>query len=65
MANINKALAVKQIIDLQVKLLDWTIKHLVMFDQKKAEVLLLLYRARTDHSIELEKDTGEKEKEVL
>ena len=40
-------------------------KHLVVFDQKKAEVLLPLYRAGTDHSIELEKDAGRKEKKVL
>ena len=64
-ANINKALAIKQITDLQVKLLDWAIKHLVVFNQKKAEVLLPLYRAGTDHSIELKKDTGRKEKEIL
>jgi len=40
-------------------------KHLAVFDQKKAEVLLLLCGTRTDHLIELEKDTGGKEKEVL
>jgi len=64
-ADINKALAVKQITDLKIKLPDWTIKHLAVFDQKKAKVLLLLYRAGTDHSIELEKDAGRKKKEVL
>jgi hypothetical protein len=64
-ADINKALAVKQITDPQTKLPDWTKKHLPVFDQKKAEALPPLCEVRTDHLIELEKNVKEKEKEVL
>jgi hypothetical protein len=65
MANINKALAVKQITDRQTKLPDWAKKHLLVFDQKKAEALPPLCEVGTDYSIELEKDAREKKKEVL
>jgi hypothetical protein len=65
MADINKALAVKQITDPQTKLPDWAKKHLLVFNQKKAEALPPLYEVETDYSIELEKDAKGKEKEVL
>jgi hypothetical protein len=64
-ADINKALAVKQITDLQTKLPDWAKKHLPVFDQKKAEALPPLCGVGTDYLIELEKDAKGKEKEVL
>jgi hypothetical protein len=64
-ADINKALAVKQITDLQTKLLDWAKKHLPVFNQKKAKALLFFCEVRTDYLIKLEKDAKGKEKEVL
>jgi hypothetical protein len=63
-ADINKALAVKQKTDPKTKLPSWAIEYLDVFDQKRAEVLPPLRGKRTDHSIELEKDTGGKEKDA-
>jgi hypothetical protein len=65
MANINKALTIKQITDLQTKLLDWAKKHLLVFNQKKAKALPPLYKVGTDYSIKLKKDAKGKKKEVL
>jgi hypothetical protein len=64
-ANINKALTVKQITNLQTKLPDWAKKHLPMFNQKKAKALPPLCKVRTDYLIKLKKDAKGKEKEVL
>ena len=64
-ADINKALSVKQVTDPQTKLPDQAMKHLAVFDQKKAEALPLLRSTGTDYSIELERDADKKEKEVL
>jgi hypothetical protein len=64
-ANINKALAVKQITDPRTKLPDWAKKYLSVFDQKKAEALPSFCEVKTDYSIKLEKDAKEKKKEVL
>ena len=64
MADINKALSIKQKTDPRTKLPSWAIKHLGAFDQKKAELLPPLRGLGTDHSIELETDPTGKEKEV-
>ena len=64
MADINKALAVKQITDPQTTLPGWAKEYLDVFDRKKAEVLPPVRGTGVDHSIELEKDANGKDKEA-
>jgi hypothetical protein len=64
-ANINKALAIKQITDLQTKLSDWAKKHLLVFNQKKAKALLSFYKIKTDYLIKLKKNAKEKKGGII
>ena len=54
MANINKALAVKQRTDPKTKLPSYYYEFLDVFDYKEANQLLLLRRQGTDYTIKLE-----------
>jgi hypothetical protein len=64
-ADINKALVVKQITNLQTKLLNWAKKYLSVFNQKKAKALSPFCKVKTDYLIKLKKDAKRKKKEVL
>jgi hypothetical protein len=63
-ADINKALAVKQHTDLRKKMPACFYKWLDVTDHKRAELLLLAQGISINYTIKLKKDNSSREKEV-